>query len=198
MVKHRLASKWFYILVALQLVFVLLIALPLFVLPYVSGTDEFRLKTEPIDPYDQFYGYYATLNYEISRLPLRLYDLDPAQLKVGDAIYVTIVKTKKGYYDAKYVSRTMPIAKDGEKVLKARITGLDSFISENHQPEMTVIYGFERFYGSEAAVKELEYQFQQINDPDSQLAFAVIEESPWGSWLPWAQYHVKNIEFINE
>ena len=52
------------------------------------------LKCEPVDPRSLFSGDYVILNYEISRLDIKLFDGKSYQLDKGDRVYVGLEKEK--------------------------------------------------------------------------------------------------------
>jgi uncharacterized membrane-anchored protein len=165
----------------------------------MEGTSEFRLKAAPVDPFDPFYGYYATLNYEISRLPLSLFQGDPTKLKEGQALYVLLAE-KEGVMAAKTIAVQAPAQAPEEVVLKARL----GYYSEGYD-QLELSYGFERFYTTEAEASALEEQmrkaFEEQNQHPTKAAqpffpvAVVIKQSAWGDLAPWAKYTVDRIIF---
>ncbi|MGD2186418.1 MAG: GDYXXLXY domain-containing protein [Desulfobacterales bacterium] len=88
---------------------VLVVILQLLVLAYMAGEREYilrsgkviHLRTAPIDPRDMFRGDYVRLNYEISRIPVRMIKNadDVTEIKKGTKIYARLKKNPNGLYE---------------------------------------------------------------------------------------------------
>lgn len=88
---------------------ILAVILQLIVLAYMAGEREYilrngkviHLRTAPVDPRDLFRGDYVRLNYEISRLPVKMLKgahRDP-EIKKGAKIYVNLKEGPNGLYE---------------------------------------------------------------------------------------------------
>lgn len=127
----------FYIIIALQLAFLLLMV----------GTKIFTLKTGkkilleviPTDPRDIFRGEYARLNYKISTIDLP----EIRQFKKNQIVYVKLKRVGK-YWEAVGVSNKKPILNKDE-----------IFIVGKKQWGNRVEYGIESYYFPETEALEI-------------------------------------------
>ncbi len=173
------------------MVIVLVIALPFMFVNAATAVHSFRLQAAPVDPYDPFYGYYATLHYEISRLPVHLFEGDVSDLRDGQTVYVKLKRVHSDLYDAESIHEHQPVVRSSERFLKARVDGLE-------KPWLRLLFGLERLYGSQAEVKAWEERLRDIHATDPNLSnipvTVVIQESTWGRWFPWARHRVDRLQ----
>ncbi len=110
-----------------------------------SGT-RILLETTPVDPFSVFRGRYIDLNYKISTIPLGLLREDQARIKEGDDIYV-ILEKKGRFWEPVFVEDRLPI--NTHIFLKGKVSRLTS-------ADLSIRYGMESFFLSEASADEIE------------------------------------------
>ncbi|MCF6136297.1 GDYXXLXY domain-containing protein [Pseudalkalibacillus berkeleyi] len=154
--------KWFYMLIALQVMILVGIAGSNYVTLHYG--ERIVLKTEPIDPRDLFHGDYVTLNYDISRIPLASW-IDEEIPEHNEKVYV-VLKEADSIYKVKNVHASKPNVQDGEVVLKGIVKGV-----HEQMGELFLNYGIERYYVEEGSGKGIEN-----NRPDK----VSIRIAPWG------------------
>lgn len=152
----------FYGVILLQMLFLIGMSASFYAIDWLG--KEVRLKTEPIDPRDIFYGDYVTLNYTITTIPKELW-LDSEDPSYDDPVYV-VLKQDEEYHEAIAVSSSPPKPKDGEVIMKGR------YLYDFSENEMFIEYGIERYFVQEGTGRELE------EHPDRMEAF--IKVAPWG------------------
>ncbi|MCF6411167.1 GDYXXLXY domain-containing protein [Pseudalkalibacillus salsuginis] len=155
-------KKWLYILIALQVLFLIGIAATHYMT--LKFGEQVVLKTEPIDPRDIFYGDYVTLNYDISTLSLDL--LQDDGIDERERVYVILHKSGD-VHEAKSVHSQKPKTEHGEIVLKGKVRWVDDYSGI-----VMIDYGIERFYVEEGTGKALEDE-----RPDK----ISVRVSPWGN-----------------
>lgn len=194
-VKPKTWAIWLWLA---QLLLVLVIALPLLLLKHAGTVEEIKLKASPVDPYDAFYGYYATLNYEISSLPSKLITEAPqSMLQAGDTAYVALAKAANGIYDAVSISSREHEPRSGQIVLKARV----DFIDES-SGLINLMYGFERYYADQQQVTDLEdrirkvWEQNQMTGTQQSMVVVTVQKSKWSNLFPWANYHVSKVDLM--
>jgi uncharacterized membrane-anchored protein len=119
-----------------------------------NGT-EIVLKTEPVDPRDLLRGDYATLGYELSKIPASEITGYPGASYTGGSVVFVVLK--KGADDHWVKSRVSaePVddLRDGEVLLKGRARY--TFRPQNVET-VRVDYGIERFYVPEGKGRLIE------------------------------------------
>jgi uncharacterized membrane-anchored protein len=142
--------------------------------------QEIKLQTVPVDPRDILYGDYATLQYEISNLPISLWkdENKPADLAApvdNSMIYVVLVPT--GDADETYVAdgfyTTKPQVTDEQIVLKAKVEYNNGLWNDNKETSIRVRYGLEKYYVPENTGKKLEEQSREG------VLIAIVKVSKW-------------------
>ena len=131
-------ARWFAVVVALQVAFLLGWA------GYCewsrAGAPTVLLQTRPVDPRDLLRGDYMILNYEVSRVPLP--EGSPAEAALpGREIWVTLRRGVRFHA----VAATSWAAPDGgreETVVRGRVRGRPA----PGQREITVDYGIEKYF----------------------------------------------------
>lgn len=110
----------FYIVIAVQISFILGMIF-FHQLALVSGQKIF-LKIVPIDPLDLFRGYYAHVDYDISRIFTSQIRVDREDFRRGEYIYATLTKDlgEKGY-KVSAISHKKPLLNSDELVIKGRV-----------------------------------------------------------------------------
>jgi uncharacterized membrane-anchored protein len=102
-----------------------------------------HLETRPVDPRDMLRGDYVILSYDISTVPLDLFQPTP-QRDPMDGNEVFVVLEKKGtFHRAVRASMSWPEVQAGQVVIRGRV-------DRNWSPNVIRInYGLERYYVSE-------------------------------------------------
>ncbi|MDD5073200.1 MAG: GDYXXLXY domain-containing protein [Candidatus Omnitrophica bacterium] len=110
----------FYIVVAMQISFILGMVI-FHQLTIVSGQKIF-LKATPVDPLDLFRGYYAHINYDISRVLISQINIDREDLRNGEYIYAILTKNpEEKFYKVSAISHKKPSLKASEVIVRGRI-----------------------------------------------------------------------------
>jgi uncharacterized membrane-anchored protein len=152
----------FYVVILLQALFLLIMTASFYAIDMFG--QQIKLKTEPIDPRDIFYGDYVILQYAITTIPKNLW-LDSTEPENGDQVYVVLAQ-KGDYYEAISVSDKNPELGANEVVLKGR------YLYDFGEQEMYIEYGIERYFVPEGTGRELEENRGNME--------AYIRIAPWG------------------
>lgn len=136
-------KRWFYLVVAVQLLFLVGEAVKYGVA--LSRGQVVTLEVEPIDPRSLFLGNYLALSYEISTLDLTkvAHDAAATRAKAGQTVYVVLTPGKP-WAQATEVVSVPPTRDEGKLYLKGRVEWAA-------HDELRVEYGLERYYLSERA-----------------------------------------------
>lgn len=154
--------KWYYTIVVLQVLFLFIMAGSYYAVDYVG--EEIKLKTEPIDPRDLFYGDYVTLNYEISQLPLALWQGGAQEPEENQVIYVELAPSD-GFYNAVNVHAQNKAIPAEHKMLKGQL----QYSWDN---QLRVRYGLERYYVPEGTGQDIEDNLDNM--------IVTVKITPWG------------------
>ena len=101
------------------------------------------LKLAPVDPFDILSGHYMALAYEVSR------PTGVGNLSDGNEVYVRLVESAEGIWDAAEIARERPTDRDPEAVwMRGRYV------------RNTIRYGIESYYIPEADREEIEDQLR--------------------------------------
>lgn len=112
----------------------------------VQGGTKVLLETAPVDPLSIFRGRYVTLNYKISTLPTALLtDMDAANLKAGETVYVLLAK-REGFWEAASIHARCPQTR----------TCLRGTVRDRAGDSLSLQYGIESFFLSEASADQIE------------------------------------------
>jgi len=110
----------FYTVIVIQIIFILGMVI-FHQLTLISGQKIF-LKIVPIDPLDLFRGYYAHIEYDISRVFISQIKVDREDFRVGEYIYATLTKGPDDkFYKVSAISHKKPMVKLGEFIIRGRI-----------------------------------------------------------------------------
>jgi uncharacterized membrane-anchored protein len=164
----------FYVVILLQALFLLIMTASFYAIDMFG--QQIKLKTEPIDPRDVFYGDYVILQYTITTIPKDLW-LGSKELEHGDQVYV-VVEQKGDYHEAISVSDENPKLGANEVVLKGR------YLYDFDEQEMYIEYGIERYFVPEGTGKELEENRGNME--------AYIRIAPWG------QMKIEKVKVLND
>lgn len=156
-------KKLFYIIVALQLAFLLVMAgSKTFTL--VTGT-KILLEVIPVDPRDLFRGNYVALGYKISEYN----SPDMEKFKIGSTIYVKLKKTGK-YWEIAGVSKSKPeLGKD--EVYIVGETGCCN----------SIIYGIEAYFVPEGKGDRIQRSMAQRNINNTSRVSAEVAVDRFGN-----------------
>ena len=140
---------------------VLAIILQFLVLAYMAGEREYilhkgkviRLRTAPIDPRDMFRGDYVRLNYEISRIPIKMIKNAEGigKTKKGTKIYASLKEGPNGLYEL--VNADLQKPKEG-LYLSGRIPHRYQRLQAGHP--IWVNYGIEAYFVEQGKGREIE------------------------------------------
>ncbi|WP_246938658.1 GDYXXLXY domain-containing protein [Bacillus pinisoli] len=164
----------FYGVIGLQVFFLLAMSVSYYAIDWFG--QEIRLKTEPVDPRDIFYGDYVTLHYTISTIPKELWK-DSEEPSYKEPVYV-VIREEGGYFEAVSVNRNRPEINDNEVLMKGR------YLYDLNESELFIEYGIERYFVQEGTGMELEEQADRME--------AYIKIAPWG------QMKITNVQLIEE
>jgi uncharacterized membrane-anchored protein len=106
-----------------------------------------RLKTVPVDPRSLFRGNYAQLRYEISRLPMSLYQ-GSRSLRENERVYVTLEKGDDGIYSARAILLEPPLQ---GSFVRGRVKN-----QWRSKDEIRITYGIEAFFAPKREALALE------------------------------------------
>lgn len=118
----------------------------------LASGREITLDVRPVDPRSLFRGDYVILGYDISQLPLSMFQPAP---RVGEQVHVRLVQDATGWKAAS-VGRGLPTTRsDAEVVLAARVRHVPR---GEPLPDMrvSVTYGIESFFVPEGTGKAIE------------------------------------------
>jgi uncharacterized membrane-anchored protein len=160
---NLIKKQWkVYSAVVLQLVILLVVASS-FYLTDIFG-KEVRLKTEPVDPTDLFYGDYVILQYDIQTLPLKLWEGNNP-IKEHKRVYV-VLKEEGNVYEAKAIYPDKPKVSKDEVVMVGRF----EYLQDHANVYLT--YGVEKYYIKEGTGKAIEDQRDNL--------IVKVAIAPWG------------------
>ena len=140
---------------------ILAVILQLLVLAYMAGEREYilrngkiiHLRTAPIDPRDMFRGDYVRLNYEISRIPIKMIKDSEgvSEIKKGAKIYARLKEGPTGLYEM--------VAADFQKpqeglYLTGRVPYPHRRLQAGHP--ISVKYGIEAYFVEQGKGREIE------------------------------------------
>lgn len=109
----------FYFIVIVQIVFIFG-TIVTYQLALLSG-QKILLKITPMDPLDLFRGYYAHLNYDISRVSTDKIEVDSDKFSPGEYIYATLAKEpSEKFYKVVAVNHKKPLKRPNEFIIKGR------------------------------------------------------------------------------
>ena len=130
---------WFVIAVAVQILILAAVPAPK-IYARLTGTTVV-LKTAPFDPYSVMSGYYARLNYEISRPKV----LDWRYSGESKSVWVVLKEGDDGIWNAESIHSSRPKSvPDGCVVIKGR------------EKQGRIVYGIEAFFIPENARDKVE------------------------------------------
>ncbi|WP_157888130.1 GDYXXLXY domain-containing protein [Bacillus marinisedimentorum] len=129
--------------------------------------EEIRLKTEPIDPRDLFYGDYVYLNYEISTLPEHLWrSTEPIPREGRNEKVFVLLEPCESVYCAEGVYHEKAEGKEG-----VWVSGLLNYYDQ-YSKTMRIQYGFEKYFVPENTGTQWERRTEQF--------IVKISITPWG------------------
>ena len=108
--------------------------------------QEFKFKTQPIDPYDPFRGKYVTLNFSNNNF----YVNRDEKWKRGEEVFVVFKKDKDGYAEISRINKKQP--KTTEFYLKTEV----NYVERGQKSKVVVAYPFTRYYMEESKAGEAE------------------------------------------
>ncbi|OZM56778.1 hypothetical protein CIB95_11205 [Lottiidibacillus patelloidae] len=139
--------------------------------------EEIRLKTEPIDPRDLFYGDYVTLRYDINNVSTNDVEVNVPLDDSYNYRPVYVVIEKKDYGKVVSIHNNKPNVAKHHAVLKARMQYWGKGSRGNN---IHLEYGFERYYADSETALELEKDYGKFD--------VIIKVSPWGQKISRLDY----------
>lgn len=108
---------------------------------------EFKIRTQPVDPYDAFRGRFVRLGFDNATVPLPA----GAKLANGQKAYAILETDAAGFATVPSVSFTKP---DTEAYLKVRLR-------YSEPGKAAIIWPFDRYYMEETAAPKAEQAYRQ-------------------------------------
>lgn len=162
--------RWFIVLVAVQALF--LLGEWGWYTARANGGREIVLKARPVDPRSLFMGDYLALQPDIERIrPADVNaEVDPANLRVGDTVYVSLAPDVP-FARPMAVSTTRPRSTDNALVtLRGRVAEPYNRKAGSNA-RIVVDYGIRRFYFPEA--RQAEVLARTLPRPGRPVVFGV-------------------------
>ncbi|MRH44190.1 hypothetical protein GH741_16225 [Aquibacillus halophilus] len=153
---------FFYIIVALQIMFLVGMAVSYYLIDYFGETIE--LKTLPVDPQDIFYGDYVTLRYEIEEIPSSTWQGEESP-PYDSQVYVLLEKQNE-VYNVVNASNERIEPSSGQVMLHAKYEYHDSM-----QNIYYVDYGLDRYYIEDNTGEQYEQSGEMV---------VTVAVAPWG------------------
>ncbi len=130
----------------------------------VSGTD-YKFKAAPIDPNDPLRGKFIMLRYSENMVAV-----DNEQgWKLGEIIYVTLIKDMNGFAKINSVSKTKPTG--NQDFVKAKV----SFVTANGSNRLNVQYPFDMYNMGETNAYDAEQAFRQSQLDTTKITYALVK-----------------------
>ena len=125
------------------------------------------LKTAPVDPRDLLRGYFARLNYDISRLKLndlagwnknRVVTLEHDGFKRHNMVYVELRQQTDGFWSPYWVHRAMPQDGQGHVYIRGRVrsNSCRKRLNTTKHCTLSLRYGIEKYFTDKTGAKKLE------------------------------------------
>ncbi|WP_077623088.1 GDYXXLXY domain-containing protein [Sediminibacillus massiliensis] len=129
--------------------------------------EKVKLRTEPIDPQDVFYGDYVHLRYQAQNIDEEQWEGEQEDISRNTKVYVTLRENSDGFHEVERASVEKLKPADGQVVLTAVYQYYDHY--ENTH---SVDYGISRYFVEDNTGQEIESSRQEM--------FATVSASPWG------------------
>jgi uncharacterized membrane-anchored protein len=125
----------------------------------LTDGEEFKFKTQPVDPTDPFRGKYITLSFEAETVVVR--DTVHHLYENGEVVFAAIGLDSAGYavVDSLFLENPGPVM---PWVIKTRVSYAYPSLDDNSQ-SVQVNFPFERFYLEESKASEAERVYWQNN-----------------------------------
>ncbi|RWZ55185.1 hypothetical protein EQV77_11075 [Halobacillus fulvus] len=162
---------WFYILVAFQFLFLVIMSAGYYAMDAFGET--IRLETAPVDPRDPFYGDYVTLAYEVEQVPESMWQGEE-EVESGQQVFLVVEPNEEGVYELQSASDRKPETEGDEVALEARLNWHDEF-GRTYQVDL----GLNRYYIEENTGERFE------SGMDNRIVEIVL--------APWGQKKIKSI-----
>lgn len=128
----------------------------------LSQGQEYKIRVQPVDPYDAFRGRFVRLGFDVASVPL------PADVRLagGQKAYAVLEADPEGFVIVKSVSFTTP---DTGAYLKVRVRPSGTGKAE-------ILWPFDRYYMEETAAPEAERLYRER----ARSSAAYITVRVWG------------------
>ena len=113
----------------------------------LSRGQEYKIRVQPVDPYDAFRGRFVRLGFDVTTAPLP----PEARLARGQRAYAVLETDSEGFAVVKSVSFAAP---DGTAYLKVRLR-------PSGAGKAQVIWPFDRYYMEETAAPQAEQLYRE-------------------------------------
>jgi uncharacterized membrane-anchored protein len=140
-------KTFFYVVVFLQMLFLLLIAGSKWYTLCFGRTV--LLRTVPVDPRSLFRGDYVILSYEISRIDLEKIPSEDRAYRKNDLVYVRLRKGREFWYPVGISKSRVPLKRLDEVLIKGVVRGVSGKV-------LSIEYGIESFFVPEGEGREIE------------------------------------------
>ncbi|MCY7409645.1 MAG: GDYXXLXY domain-containing protein [Chitinophagales bacterium] len=127
--------------------------------------NEFKFKTEPIDPADPFRGKYIRLNFEATEFNVG----KEADWESRETVYVILENDEKGFAKIINVAKEIPAVE--MQYVKATVSYLSQEDSVN---TLWIKYPFDKFYMEESKAPDAETVYREAAIDTNQVAYAVV------------------------
>lgn len=126
--------------------------------------NEYKFKTEPIDPTDPFRGKYIMLSYKADVVKIQ----NEADWQSGEIVYIVLIADAEGYAKIQSVSKEKP--NNTPDFLKVKVR----YVTENGSNKLTIDYPFDRYYMEESKAYEAELAYRESQIDTNQQAYALV------------------------
>ncbi|OQA28991.1 MAG: hypothetical protein BWY59_00590 [Verrucomicrobia bacterium ADurb.Bin345] len=128
---------------------------------------EYKLRAQPVDPYDAFRGRYVRLNFDVAEAPPPTSD----PLKRQQKAYAVLESDSEGFATVASVSLTPP---DTDNYLAVRLNP-HAQRQPREAPKTDIVWPFERYYMEESAAPEAERMYRErIRTSSVHITFRVL------------------------
>jgi uncharacterized membrane-anchored protein len=126
-----------------------------------TGT-QFRLRTEPVDPYDAFRGRYVALNFEEETVPLSF----GPDLKWREEVYALFQKDEEGFAR---IAKLVKVRPSEGNYLRIKV-----YYPDHSDNKIHLHFPFKRFYLEEEIAPAAEEAYENQNREEKRGAYVTV------------------------